>query len=515
MNKSILLVLGLLFCSSAMYAQQTGHCGVTSADGELLIKRMLLNRLAAANIPVEERGAISYVPVHFHLVADSDGTGRHKEWLVLDQLCDLNSEYAAYDIQFYLSAHPNFGLFDKSINANNIYETQAGSFVMQARKHPNAVNIFVSLNAASGNNQPGLTLAYYSSTFDWIVSRKSEINGTGNGTLSHEMGHFLSLPHTFQGWESESFGPGYPGWPTAPLLSPTGNPNEKQDGSNCSTAGDFICDTPPDYNFGFIWNGCTPYTGGALDPMGVLVNPMENNTMSYFQNCADYDFTPGQAAEMKSDLNSIGRNYLDNTFVPLATSITLPTGFMASPAQNSVTPVYDHVTFNWLATPGATHYLFEVDLVPGFISSKVQTVVVEGATSTAITGLDPNKTYYWRARPFNLYATCAKPTTNIAFKTGTATSATNELQGVVASELFPNPVNGSDLTLSITADQAFDMQLRLVDAAGRILLTQADIKVNNGTNLFPIATDQLPNGVYYLNLISGQSSNTKIVSIVR
>ncbi|MEZ4948184.1 MAG: hypothetical protein R2784_02135 [Saprospiraceae bacterium] len=51
------------------------------------------------------------------------------------------------------------------------------------------------------------------------------------------------------------------------MVSPNGSPTELQDGSNCTTAGDKICDTPPDYNFGLI-NGNSCY-GGAKDPNGV------------------------------------------------------------------------------------------------------------------------------------------------------------------------------------------------------------------------------------------------------
>ena len=59
----------------------------------------------------------------------------------------------------------------------------------------------------------------------------------------------------------------------APASSPGGIPTEKMDGSNCETAGDYLCDTPPDYN-GFGWDDCD-YDGGAQDPMGVEIDPEE------------------------------------------------------------------------------------------------------------------------------------------------------------------------------------------------------------------------------------------------
>ena len=79
----------------------------------------------AAGQAVHERSVIQYVPIHFHLVGDATGAGKHKERLVLDQLCHLNEFYAPLGMRFYLKPHPTYGLFDYSINNNNVYSNQS------------------------------------------------------------------------------------------------------------------------------------------------------------------------------------------------------------------------------------------------------------------------------------------------------------------------------------------------------------------------------------------------------
>lgn len=514
MNKFFLASIMSLSCIG-LFAQTPQHvCGVSYQDGEQIINRMIRNRLQAANIPVQERGAITYIPIHFHLAASSLSVGRAKEWAALDQLCDLNEAYSPTEIQFYLSPHPTLGLFDKTINHDGVYTTQTNTFLMSTKRHANAINVYVANEAASGNNQPGTTLAYYSPSFDWIVSRKDQINGTGNGTLPHEVGHFFSLPHTFFGWESGSFTSASAGWPKAPAISPGGASTERQNGSNCTTAADRICDTPPDYNFGFVQGNCNPYNGGAQDPLGELVNPMENNFMSYFSNCSNYQFTAGQVTEMKQDIAAADRNYLDNSFSPTTTTLTVPTDFMLEPTQNSTTATYDRVTFKWATVPEATYYLFEVDIAPSFISTKLQTQLMTGSASTTTTvTLEANRTYYWRVRPFNVYTTCGT-FPNRSFKTST-TSALSDLPQIMSAEVAPNPITGSDLNLLINAAESFEMQLSLTDATGRVLIQENSVQVSAGEQSLPINVESLPNGAYFLTLRTGGRTESKLVTVVR
>ncbi|HJW28828.1 MAG TPA: hypothetical protein VJ508_06200, partial [Saprospiraceae bacterium] len=49
-----------------------------------------------------ERGAVKYVPVTFHFVSASNGTGHVEEENVLKQVANINAAYADQDFLFYI-----------------------------------------------------------------------------------------------------------------------------------------------------------------------------------------------------------------------------------------------------------------------------------------------------------------------------------------------------------------------------------------------------------------------------
>ena len=518
--KKIVFLLALAVAGGVeISAQNQGTaCGTSFQDQALFEDRLLKNiERVESGQGVSDRGAIQYVPVHFHLVGDANGNGKVKEFKVLDQLCALNAAYAPMDIRFYLSPHPvNNTLFNYAINSANVYTNQTSWFTMDVNRHPNALNIYVVDQAATTNNNPPgvLTLAYYSPTRDWVVSRKDQINGqTNNSTLPHEVGHFFSLQHTFYGWESDSFDATDTGWPKAPTTSPDGVPTERMNGTNCNTAGDKICDTPPDYNFGLISSTCT-YSDGAQDPNGTLVDPQENNMMGYFESCASYSFSQSQQNAVLADRASVYRNYLDNNFSPAATDITVPTDLLVAPASAQVVPYYDEVTVEWKAVPGATYYLLELDIVNAYSTPYSQAFVVKNATSKLLTTLLPNRTYYWRVRPFNEYYTCTESRQR-TFKT-TSTSAVRDIAGLSAWQISPNPLrNGASATVLVHAEKGFDAALRVYDLAGRMLFQQVETAFAAGETAFELPLSGLENGMYFVVLQNKEGQSVRKLSILR
>ncbi len=513
MKKILSLLTASLFVLVAAHAQEpSAPCGLTPSDRTILEQRLQAN-VAANGDAAERSGVVQYVPIHFHLVAGSDSTGRQKINKVLDQLCEMNNFYSPQDIRFYFTPHPIYGLFDKSINNDNVYDNQTNNFIMQNRRHNAALNVFVTNLAVSGNPPiPGaITLAYYNIPKDWIVSRKDQINGNGNGTLSHEVGHFFSLLHPFNGWDFDVFDSSYPGFPNAPSVSPLGVPTEKMDGSNCTTAGDYVCDTPPDYNF--LESDCV-YTGGAKDPMGVLVDPMENNIMSYFSNCV-YAFTPQQGDLIHTDLNSASRNYLDNNFVPAAESITTPNDLLTIPAGGDTTDFYDQVTFEWLPVAGATYYLFEIDITSTYSTTNSQEIVLAG-TSLTLTNLQSNRTYYWRVRPFNEYYTCttAKQRT---FRTSTVSvTGLNEITGLNGWNVSPNPMaSGNAVRILANVENGFSANISVLDAAGRPVYRQINTAFLAGNSAIELPLGELPNGLYFVVIDNAEGRSTRKLTVIR
>lgn len=512
----MLLLLAGLFASVGLHAQEvTSVCG-NSTEDQLAYENRLLENLEKANSgAVSSRGAVQYVPIHFHLVGDAQGEGKVKERQILDQLCALNATYASMDIRFYLSPHPTKNtLFNYTINATNVYSNQNAWFTMQSNRHPNAIDIFIVDEAVSGNNNPGITLAYYSTPRDWIVSRRDRINGSGNNNvLQHEIGHFFSLMHTFLGWESNPFDSDDPGWPIASSIAPGGNTTERVNGTNCSTAADRICDTPPDYNFGLISGNCNAYTGGAKDPNGALVDPMENNIMGYFESCSDYMFTPQQQSVILADLASSARNYLDNNFSPVATEINTPEDLLLSPGNSETVPTFDEVLVEWKNLPEATYYLLEFDIVPTY-GTPYHQAFIETGTSKLVTTLLANRTYYWRVRPFNEYVTCAAAKQR-TLKTP-ATSSVRDIADLSAWQLAPNPVRKGDvLKIYFNAANSFDANVQIVNATGQLVFSQANAHFAFGENTYELPVNNLENGLYFVVLQTEAGQEVRKLSVLK
>ncbi len=505
MKKSaIIFVAVLLILSTATAQEQRGVCGTTLQDQLLFENRLLENiEKAYSGQVAADRDATQYIPVYFHLVGDASGNGKVKEARVLDQLCALNTAFAPMEFRFYLSPHPVQGtIFNYGLNNNNIYSNQTAWTTMNTQRHPNALNVYIVDVAAPGGNQQGITLAYYSPPRDWVVCRRDQISGvSNNSTLPHEFGHFFSLQHTFLGWESGPFADTSQGWPVAPVISPGGVATERVNQTNCTTASDKLCDTPPDYNFGYGSNTCT-YSGGAKDPNVTQVDPMENNMMGYFNFCNVYAFTPQQRSVVLADRATSARNYLNNAFVPVSTVINTPTDLLVAPANGSTVPFYDEILLEWQAVAGATYYLLEIDLVNSFISPSAQSFVVTG-TSKLVNSLFPNRTYFWRIRPFNQYVTCA--TSRLANFNTPLTSAVQPIEGLTALQVAPNPLlEGSSVKLFVQAEHGFEATARIVDLAGRQVFEQTGLLFSQGENMTDLAIGNLKNGMYLVILQNSQ-----------
>jgi hypothetical protein len=93
-------------------------------------------------------------------------------------------------------------------------------------------------------------------------------------TYAHELGHYFSLRHTFE--NKGGF--------------------ELVNKSNCTIAGDSICDTPADPGSGA--NGSCIFTSTAKDSNGDYYDPDVTNIMSYYSDACKCGFTWGQFDKM-------------------------------------------------------------------------------------------------------------------------------------------------------------------------------------------------------------------------
>lgn len=235
------------------------------------------------------------VRVFIHNVGNDDGSLKRTNTEIQNALNILQNDYSPFGICISFAGSDeinstNYGLhFSKSEidNLNSI------SYVS------NAINIYVlprtsDFRGASSFQIPSTQIVIGADVFMY--------NTFNSHVLSHEFGHCLGLFHTFHG----------------SIYEPTegGECPELVNQSNCSTCGDFVCDTPADpcSHTSEMW--CI-YSGTYLDANGESFVPSVHNIMAYVKpNCMN-NFTPLQGERMRAHLFSspilqpvISPNYL-------------------------------------------------------------------------------------------------------------------------------------------------------------------------------------------------------------
>ena len=118
-------------------------------------------------------------------------------------------------------------------------------------------------------------------------------NNPVSTTLIHEFGHHFNLMHTHgDSNEPEST-------------------DELVNGSNCSTAGDRVCDTPADplINGSNVSSVNCMYTGNATDAMGLFYDPDTSNIMSYSPNTCTDSISIEQYARMYAGFHTFKSYY--------------------------------------------------------------------------------------------------------------------------------------------------------------------------------------------------------------
>ena len=518
---SIILGMICLLSLSSLSAQaQEGTCGTVGQLQEDFISDLRNNiRTAEAN-PIRFRST-QYLPIKFHIISETDGTNGVRESRILDQLAALNEDFLPMDIQFYLK-DCSFNYIDNSTVFEN-HEVTIGT-IMKANKDNNAINVFVPETADRSSSNLGRTLGYYlkvaitnTGVFDsdWMVVRKSEISASSI-TLTHELGHFFTLAHPHRGWDREPYDSEKHGNPVQ-ASSPNTNPaiaTELQDGSNCTTAGDLLCDTPPDYNFGISWNNCD-YDAGTQDPMGTVVNPEERLYMGYFNFCSsdDYFFSPMQQAAMIASLSSSERDYIRNGWTPGDADITANTT-LEFPADEEELGYFNDIPFKWSTVVGANKYLLEISRFTNYQEGSNTFSFVVNGNSKVIDGLAPDRKYFWRVRPFNCYDTAMPFTESGAFRTGTVTKV-DEPEFIEALKLTPNPVRANaSVQLELNSKETFEGQISWYSISGQRLKTEIGYRFLNGSNRLTLSTDDLSAGVYFLTLDTADGRITRRVAIL-
>jgi hypothetical protein len=505
MKKILLIVFTLSTLFSIDAIAQNGFCGTAVEDQIIIKERMMQNRANAVN-SVQVRTGVRWVPIQFHLLEDNNGGNRVDAVKVLEMLCALNEDYLDQDIQFYMKDGFNF-IQNTSVNSNpNVGENPFAQTVLVGAKVSGAINIFIVKDIPGDFGQ---TLGFYLPNFDWLVLRRTQVSAIKVETLTHELGHFFTLPHPFLGWDGEPYDPAVHGNP-APINSPGGEQTEKMDGSNCTFAADGFCDTKPNYLFGFSWPNCD-YTGTAQDPNGMPVasSVQEENYMAYFTGCAS-EFTPEQKAAIAADLDN--RTALQTTLDPDITAFT------DSPTQNypidgEETPLFNVVGFDWEPVGGATSYLVEVDRQATFSFNPTVKFVSGGTYVEFEDVFDADRTYFWRVKAIKEGNVCGEVLTT-SFRTGTVTG-TREIKEILTHSISPNPIStGEILNINIETNEAFDAVINVYNLSGQ-KIKEVNTTFGYGTTNHQLSVSEMSEGMYIISIESENGVLTEKVVVTR
>jgi len=366
-----LFISGFCLLSTTVNAQELDFCGTHMTEEDIAWLRSFKQNPPANFKQVDE---LIYIPLQFHIVGDDLGNGYFKQASVLQMMCDLNADMDAtgHSFRFYLYEN-EFIYHDESFIFNHEDTNfQTANFFNQ-NNNDEAVNIYMVAD-------PIGACGYFSPGVDMISVAKSCANPAAT-TLTHELGHYFSLPHTFFGWEFfDNEDPPIEFWENVARTGPD---------KNCHETADLFCDTEPDY-LDFRW-GCPWDT--LTDATGVPFTVDSSIYMCYSTDGCQSRFSNEQMEAMEANLQFQRSYLLDHqqslNFAPISeTTVHYPAG--------GDVPAGD-VFFQWAAVEGVNSYQFRIS---GFTSGfELDTMLAEN--EIIIPNLPAGELHVWGVKPYN------------------------------------------------------------------------------------------------------------------
>ncbi|KAF9491882.1 metalloprotease [Pleurotus eryngii] len=275
-------LLALAIGVAAVFAGPTGRqCGsapsasqIVAAELDFKANEVPVGGLAALGISASS----SRINVHWHVIQRSSSIsgGNVPDSQIEDSISVMNDDFASTGLSFNLvniTHTTNSDWFGKAAPGTSQQTKMKTTLRAGAASD---LNIY-SVGFTSGSGSGLLGYATFPSDYkrspkdDGVVILYSSVPGgtTENynegRTLTHEVGHWTGLYHTFQG--------------------------------GCSGSGDSVADTPPEASPA---NGCPvgrdSCSGGGVDPI--------RNFMDYTYDSCMEEFTPGQAVRLQSQMRT-------------------------------------------------------------------------------------------------------------------------------------------------------------------------------------------------------------------
>lgn len=495
MKKSFLLLLNLLFFCGA-FAQTQGTCG-TFPDQNYWETIDAIDPELRLNFPRTE--TYRYIPIRVVCIGRNDGSGVVSTARILNVLCTLNTNYDSAGIRFYLAAPPTQILNDQYYN---VADQTVSDNLMTMFNLDNVCNMYFT-----DISRLGLCgYAYFPATGPGPNSRAQgglmiSVGCVEGSTITHEMGHYLSLPHPFDGTS------GFPASPGVERV--TRNPIDTLNGrrpANCNSAGDRFCDTEADF-IGNRW--ACPYTGSQRDVNGDLFRPDQTLYMSYSLDNCQRRFSTQQMSAMNFALSNQRSYLLNPSTTPTGNKITSSTTLL-EPINGITNIPRNWARFYWTPVPNATAYHLQVSSTTGFGNIAFETVIY-GDTTYLYKGwkLNQGTTYFWRIRPFSGVDYCQGYSANQSFVAGKGYGLAISEKEPFSATIYPNPAKDKQFTISFE-ETPTNGQVQLFDMTGRLVFTQ---KIENGFATQTVSIGNIRQGAYFVRIYTSKGMIQKLLSV--
>jgi hypothetical protein len=414
----------------------------------------------------EGRESIKYAPIKVHIVGDDVGGGYYSLEYLLESICTLNDDFSDMNISFFLWGDLHY------INNSDFYEhDQISSIAMFSQNNvSNMLNVYFV-------NDPNGACGYYSPFWDAIAIKKS-CQTSNDHTLSHEVGHYFSLPHTFLGWEGGT--------------TPSSNQQEKVNGSNCQTAADGFCDTPPDY-LSYIWGFSNCNSPTLTDPNGVNFQVDGSFIMSYATDVCQSKFSNEQQNAILANLTS-QRPYLLNNYTDPTDTTTPANVTIVAPLDQATGVPYNWVALQWDAVSGASAYHVMATKFPTFANSQIDAIVT---TNYFIGELEEDETYRWKVKALFDGNTCSSYNCQVFDCPQFTVGSYSNIEELADDKIIYNPLSRR---LSIKGTSSIE-NVKCYDLIGRLIL-------ENNINAISLIIPEDVKG----NLFFVISSNDKLIT---
>ncbi len=281
-----LAVVLVVSCDHSLKAQTapTGECGTVLTAEMIAGAFQQHQQLLSLGAP---RSTTHYrVPVQMHIVRQSDAAGGFDPAEMPLVISAANVHFAQVNIEIYEYKSANF------INNDYFYFDCTNSVQWDSLKRtdvePEAINIYW---VPDESGFPYCGVSSFSGSGTQGIIMNNLCGGSAqpfNSTVVHEIGHYFDLYHTHE----TAFGVECPS------------------GSNCSSTGDLICDTPADPD---LYGHVSPapeclYDNFASTPAecdATPYTPQTHNIMSYSTKACEDLFTPQQIDKFRLVLETI------------------------------------------------------------------------------------------------------------------------------------------------------------------------------------------------------------------